>query len=162
MGLVVAAEQIFTGDQSTTPPTFFHRFTPTIFLELKAVRLWVVKYGTPTLDALGCELRSYDSVGGGRTLIQAAQNVWQLSEISSDNYGVKEVYFDWLNPILLKKGVEYTINLTLDNYVGDATNHIAWVRAWPDPIVAFSGSTTYINLNKFPFQVGLIGREVRP
>lgn len=162
MGLIVIGEVLKTGDQTATPPTFFHRFTPTIWFELRVVQTWVVKYATPTADGIGLALYAYNSTTGSRELIATSTTSWQVSEISSDNYGVKQLYFEFPNAPTLKPDTEYCVSLLTENYVGDDDNHIAWVRAWPDPIVDFVGSDDFNSLNRFPFQVGLIGREVRP
>lgn len=162
MGLIVIGEALKTGDQATTPPTFFHRFTPTIWFEMRAVQTWVVKYNSPTSDPIGLALYAYNSINGSRELIATSETVWQISEISSDIYGVKQLYFEFLNAPTLRPGTEYAISLLLPNYVGDDDNHIAWVRSWPDHIVDFTGSDQFRALNRFPFLVGFIGREVRP
>jgi len=162
MGLIVIGETLKTGDQTATPPTFFHRFTPTIWLELKVAQTWGVKYNAPTSDPIGLALYSYNSVNGSRELIATAATTWQVSEISSDNYGLKQLYFEFTNAPTLRPGTEYAISLLLPNYTGDDDNHIAWVRSWPDHIVDFAGSDQFRALNRFPFQVGFIGREVRP
>jgi len=158
--LGVVGEWLATSDMAATPPTPFHRFTPTFFYEVKAFQTWVVKYGTPTMDPMTLELRAYNPVTNERTLIATSITQWQLSEIGSDNYALKQLYFEFDQPPILRKGTEYTVNLKIPNYVGTADNHIAWVHAWNDPIVAFSGALE--QLSTFPFQVGIIGREVRP
>lgn len=162
MGLIVIGEVLKTGNQETDPPTFFHRFTPEIWFELLVVQTWVVKYLNPTTDPIGMALYSVDPTTQIRKLLATAETVWQLSEISSSNYAVKQLYFKFAQAPTLAPGVEYALSLLTPNYVGDDDNHLAWVRSWPDPIVDFTGSDQLRALNRFPFQVGLIGREVRP
>lgn len=161
MGLGVVGQVLNTADMSATPPKYFHRFTPKIFFELKCVQLWVVKYGNPFSDPIGLELRSY-SATGERILIATSEQSWGVSEISSEDYALKQLFFDFQKCPTLRMGTEYSVNLIMPLYVGTDDNHIAWVKAWPDPIVPFPGSDNFNRLDQFPFQVGLIGREVRP
>lgn len=159
-GLVV--ETLASADLTASVPTFFHRFTMDAMVELRAIRTWVMKYGTPTMTDLKMELRTgYDATSGGRLLLATSTKQWAIGDISSSTYAAKEIWFNWDNAPLLKPGVEYTLNLKSASYFADASNFIAWRRTWPDPIVPFTGSTSYQNLNRFPFEVGLITREVR-
>ena len=162
MGLLALGEVLKTGDQNATPPTFFHRFTPNYFIELKAIQTWVVKYGTPTCDGISLGLYAMSSVFGTRSLIAQSDTSWQVSEVSSSNSAIKQLYFNFNNAILLRKDTEYAVSLLLENYTGDDDNHIAWVRDWPNPVTPFAGSSNLNALNTFPFRFGIIGREVRP
>lgn len=161
MSFGVVAETLLTADMTASPPTYFHRFNVNEMTELKAVRLWVVKYGAPSLGVLGLELRTGVNGLNGRSLISTSPKTWTLAQISASNYSCKEIYFDWTTCSLLAPNVEYTLNLTATSYTGTETNHLAWVRAWPDPIVSFAESASAQKLGVFPFQVGIIGREVR-
>ena len=162
MGLLVLGEVLKTGDQNATPPTFFHRFTPNYFMELKAIQSWVVKHGAPTCDGISLGLYAMASVFGERRLIAQSNTSWQVSEVSSSTYAVKQLYFNFDNAILLRKDTEYAVSLLLENYTGDDDNHIAWVRDWPDPVTSFAGEADLNSLNTYPFRFGIIGREVRP
>ena len=162
MSYAVVGEVLKTADMATSPPTFFHRFDVNRMMELKAVRLQVVKYGVPSLSSLGLELRSgYQAGSGGRGLIATASTTYTLAGISTANYSCAEIFFEFDQAPLLAPNVEYTLNLTASGYTGDDDNHLAWVRTYPDPIVSFSGSTTFEQLGRFPFHVALITREVR-
>lgn len=162
MSFDVVAERLDTADLSASPPTFFSRFTLDKTAELKAIRTWIVKYGTPGLTTLGLELRTgYNSVTGARELIATSSKTWTLADISSSNYACKEIWFDWDNAPLLKAGIEYTLNLVAAGYTGSDTDHLAWVRTYPDTVGPFSGSTNYNTLNRFPFQIAMITREAR-
>lgn len=155
--------QVFkTADLAVDGGTYFHRFSPNIFVELKALQIWIVKYGSVSTDPIGLELRSSYASGNVRKLIATASNTWTPAQITSENYAVKQIYFEFDRPVLLRKDTEYTLNLKAANYVGTDDAHIAWVKAWPDPIVDFVGSSNFNRIDQFPFHVALIAREVRP
>lgn len=164
MQLGVFAEPILTGDQDSTPPKWFTIITPKIWFEIFVIQTWLVKYGPVVFDTVSLAIYSLQGAGGTghRELIAKSSTVWQPSELSSDFAGIKQVYFKFDNPPLLKKGTAYAISLVFENYTGTPDAHVAWVREYNDPIVPFAGQNDFTRLHKFPFRCGLIGREVRP
>lgn len=158
----VAAQPLDTADMAVSPAKYYHRFTPTIFFELKAIQTWVVKHGNPPGDPFGLELRSYTPGSEIRILLATSMTTWGINEISSENYACKQVFFEFEKPILLRKGTEYSCNLTIPLYTGTPDNHMAWVRQWPKPLKSFAGDSNPNALGQYPFHVTFIGREARP
>lgn len=161
MSFGIVGEVLMTADMAASPPTFFHRFTVPKMMELKAVRTWIVKYLDPTFTALYMELRSGYNTGGARMLLARSTKSYSFADLDTANYSAKEIYFDWDNAPMLAPNVEYTLNLYASDYVGDETNHLAWARSWPDPIVPIIGAPDASQLGVYPFHVGLITRVVR-
>lgn len=162
MGLYLVGDVLKTGDLGSTPG-YLLRFTVDRTLELKAIRTMLVRYGTPTFTSLSMDLRSArDSVvfAGGETIARSS-NSWTLSGLFSQAYGVKETYFEWDSAPLLVPNTPYAFALYSSDYVGTDSDHLAWIKNWPDPYNAPANFTDDAQLGTLPYRLGLIAREVR-
>lgn len=161
MSFGLVGESLMTADLAASPPTFFHRFSVPKMSELKAVRTWIVKYGAFTMGDLYMELRTGYGANNVRVLLARSTKKYSFADLNTANYSAKEIYFDWDNAPILAPNVEYTLNLYATSYTGDDSAHLAWARAWPDPIVPITGNPPAEKLGIYPFHVGLITRGVR-
>jgi hypothetical protein len=154
----VWGEQLYTADFSGSLPV---RSMPVVFdrdISLKAVRTWVVTYGSPVFTQLQLRLYSNQNAAPAQ-LIATFDKVWTLAEIQTGlSSALKEIYFDVAKPLSLKEGDTYHLALWATGYTGTENSHIGWVAAWPKP--PNTGFTATIeNLAIAPYAASFIGVE---
>jgi hypothetical protein len=166
MSWKIFAERLDTSDLSVQDeamgdaPGHTQKCLITDNMVLKAVRTWVVFFNAPVFSSL--ELRIYPndvSYYGSPPLLKriyTSSNSWTLPEIATEDYAAKELYFEFDQAVNLIGGETYKFAIWANDYTGDATSHIAWVRATND--CAYSGYVEdSVNNNTAPFKLALIG-----
>jgi hypothetical protein len=146
-------ERIETADMSGTPRVFQSVTFPKSKL-IKAFRTWIIFYNTPVFTALTFKIYSSLSNAPGQLLYTSSKS-YSPSDISTQAYGAVEIYFDFTNPIFLRKDT-YQLALSASGYVGTASSHLAWVRGIPDPNNAIDVSVNTKNIGRLPFYLGVI------
>jgi hypothetical protein len=125
---------------------------------LKAVRTWVIIYNNPTFTSLNMKVYS-DNAGVPGKLLHTSTNNLLKSEIHTLDNGVKEIYFDF-NEIPVRSGDIYHFVINASGYTGSETSHIAWMKAFPDPVYATGLTVSFSNLLYLPYQLYFIGSEL--
>lgn len=153
----VFGETLLTADFSGSP-VYYQPFTLNQNTVLKAIRTWVVVYNSPSFTSLG--LRIYSSVSSAPAqLIATSDTTWTLAQITSEANAVREIYFEFNNALSLNGEDQYHVVLWGNGYTGTDSSHVAWVRAFPDPVN--SGYTPAIEtINRAPFKVAFIGDDL--
>lgn len=154
----VYGERLIDDDFSGTP-NVYQPFVLQKSLKLKALRTWFISHNNPTFTVL--EMRIYESAGGGVPTAQLVEcsNAWTLAELTSMDYGLKEIYFEFTNPIKLRRGTTYYLVPWVTGSSFTADSHLAWVRGFPDPNTSNTNYEASPNVARAPFYMGLIGAE---
>jgi hypothetical protein len=147
------AERLETADMVGTPRVY----QPVVFsknMMIKAFRTWIILYNSPVFSGLYLDLYSNKNSLPERR-IHRCDKVWTLSEITTDAYAAKEIYFDFNSPLALRSD-EYHLSLYCSGYTGNSSSHIAWVRGTPDPNNEINISVNTQNIARMPFYLGVI------
>lgn len=133
------------------------RFCPARNTVLIAMRTWLVLYNPPAFTNLRANLYSDRSeLPGG--LIATSTNSWSRDDLLiSSNYGAKEIYFEFSPKISLQENLCYHFVLSADNYTYSEDSHLAWRKAWPDPIY---GTATFENLLRSTYMFSVVGADL--
>lgn len=148
------AERIETADMAGNPRVFM----PISFgrkRNLKAMRTWVIYFNSPVFTSLHLDIYS-DRDNSPGTLLFRSSKAWTPADVSTEPYAAQELWFDFDNPISLKKSETYHLAIYASDYVGDHASHLAWVRGIPDPNNAIDISETTRNIGRWPFYLGVI------
>ncbi len=148
-----------TSDMTTT--TLSQKFIPNDDILLLAVRTWVIVYNNPTFTALNMKLYS-DNGGSVGTLLHTSDNTQLKASIHTSANAVKEIYFEFNAPtgIPLKSSDSYHIVINGTGYTGNDSTHLAWMKAFPDPVYQTGISVTFNNLAVSPYAMYFIGARL--
>jgi len=139
----------------------FNNFTPTKNILLLGIRTWIIINNNTSYSNLSMDIYSNDDDDGTDApgvVIASSTNNWQPSEIATEDYAAKEIYFDFDN-IPLNEATKYNLVLKADGYVYTSTSFLAWRKAWPDPIYRAGYTPTIPNMGRAPYEVSFIGAE---
>lgn len=160
MSFRVYGEKLMTADMSGIPRMFCRFILPTN-RNIRAFRTWVVYYNNPSFTALFLDIyskrpsnnNSSPNIFPGTKLFRSDKS-WAPADISNQAYAVKELYFDFNEPIALRADT-YCAVLYASGYTGTDASHIAWRRGWPDPNIS-NITATMSNLTIIPPHFGVI------
>lgn len=127
---------------------------------LQAVRTWIIGIGNPTFTSLTMKIYSNEVVAGANTprvLLWTSTNAPTKAEIFSKQNGCREIYFEFGLPAL-RAGEKYNLVINATGYTYAELSHLAWRKAWPDPVnKAFT--PTIENLALAPYALYAIGGD---
>ncbi len=132
------------------------------YLEVKALRIWVVLVGSPTITGLRMNIYSNDlQTSGPGSILATSTNSYGTADIlTTYSNGIKEIYFEF-TPILVHKDDVYHLVLSADSYSYTGSNQFAWKNVWPDPIYQTNFTVTGNNYLVSPLCVSaVIGEEI--
>lgn len=133
------------------------RFSPDRNIVMLAMRTWLVFYNPPAFTNLRCKLYG-DRNGLPGGLMATSSNSWSRSQLlTTSSYGAKEVYFEFDPKISLQQNLYYHFVLSADNYTYTTDSHLAWRKAWPDPVY---GTATFENLLTSTYMFSLVGADL--
>lgn len=146
-----------TADMSGTG--MYVRFTPGDNVVLRALRTWLIfnDYSGSFTSMVG-KLYS-DRSGSPGALITTSTNSFNRADVTTLNSGVKEIYF-LFDDVSLRSNLYYHLVINCSNYTATASNHIAWRKAFPDPVYRGGWSQTFENLGIAPYFLTAIGAKL--
>lgn len=161
MGWRVWGERLETGDLTSNPPRVSQSVKFNENVVLRGCRTWIVVQNKSLITLTGLTMKVYsDRAGAPGKLLHTSTKVWSgLSDIITLEHGVKEIYFDWDDPVF-KSTDTYHFALAATTYTGDVDNHIAWRRGYPDPVYQTNLSILTTKITVFPFALYFIGSEL--
>ena len=124
---------------------------------LRGVRPQFIFYGNPAFTTLG--LRIYSDRSGVPGKLLHSSSTLTKAEIITLNNGVKEPFFSFDLPTF-KSSTWFHIVPIATGYTGTSSSHIAWRKAWPDPIYRTGLTETYTNWTSHPYMLHIIGAEL--
>lgn len=93
------------------------------------------------------------------SLIATATRVWDKSDLlTTHNNGIKYVGFSFGQNISLNLNTYYHLVLNCSGYTFGESSHIAWEKAWPDPI--YNQPASWNDLDNAQYKFGLIGARL--
>lgn len=150
-------ERFETADMSGT--TMSVRFTPGDNVILRALRTWLIFNDcSSNFTAMVGKLYS-DRSGSPGALITTSTNSFNRSDIITQNSGVKEIYFLY-DDVSLRSNLYYHLVINCSNYTGSSSDHIAWRKAWPDPVYRNGWSQTFESLGVAPYFLTAVGAKL--
>lgn len=158
MAWSVYAERIDTADVAGQPRVI-QKVELNKKIALKAVRTWVILFGAPDFDVLEMRIYSQRGTALGRHIC-TFDKTWTRAELSTEDYAVKEIYFDFNDPKFLSAHDQYYFVLFPTTYTGTVDSHVAWVRGIPDLANETDIDLTIENAARAPFHLGFIGAAV--
>lgn len=157
----VWGDPITTADMSGN--LVYQKLKPNDDIFCLAVRIWVIVYNNPTYTSLSLKLYSEDTATTAPgNLILSSDNVQLKADVCTLANGVKEIWFHFNSPngIALNTATNYYFVLNAVGYTGDASSHLAWMKAWPDPVYTTNLSTTVESLAVAPKTIYIIGSRL--
>lgn len=154
MALTVYADPLTDADLTTATGKSI-RFTPGKNIVMEGCFTFLVMNNVGTFTNLAINLYS-DRDGSPGTLIQQSSRKWNRSDlVTTYNNGLKYVGFDMGTKISLNKDTYYHLVLSASSYTFSESAHLAWEKAWPDPIYGQPASWNDLDNNSYKF--GIIG-----
>lgn len=128
---------------------------------VKAIRTWIVVYGDPTFTDLCCKIYSDElrnSIHTPVTLLHTSDSRTK-AEIITENYGVRETWFEFTNPISLQALTWYNVVINGTGYSPTTNSYLAWRHAFPDPVLTTDYVASAVNIPFAPFDIYFIGGD---
>lgn len=147
-------EKLETADMSGTLRVF-QPFVLEKSRDIKAFKTWLIYFNSPVFTNLYLRVYS-DRDGYPGSLLWTSDKYWTSSEVSTEAYAAKELWFDFDNPISLRKNTTNHLVLYASGYTGDGLTHLAWVRGIPDPNNEIDITINTKNVARVPFYLGVI------
>jgi hypothetical protein len=156
-------ERTYYGDPfdtaEMTDSTKSVRMRPNKNIVLRAVRTWLIWYdNTDSIANLVCKIYSDRSQSAG-ALIATSANSFARSDIITEANGVKELYFEF-DEIPMHSGTFYHFVINCSGYTGSESSHIAWRKAWPDPVYRTGWTQGLESLAVAPYMLTVIGDDL--
>lgn len=126
-------------------------------LILRGVRPQLIFYNNPVFTDIRFRLYSDRAGVPGKLLHTSA--VKTKAEILTLANGVKEPYFEFALPTFKSTDWFHLVPIAT-GYTGTASSHIAWRKAWPDPIYRTGLTTTFTSWPTDPYMLHIIGAEL--
>ena len=153
----VFGEKFETADAVGTrihQPVKFHKN-----VALLATRAWMVFYNSNTWSNLTMKIYSDDN-GSPGNLIETSTTFWQPSELFTEAYAVKEMFFEWNKPVFKSEDV-YHFVIGATGYAGSSPSHISWKKTFPDPPFKTGLTLTYEKLLTYPYDLTFVLSELK-
>lgn len=134
---------------------------PVIFndnLVLRSCRIWIIAYNDPSFTSLSMKIYS-DNSGSPKKLLHTSTNSPTKAEIITSTNGIKEIYFEFNYPVF-KSTDTYQFVLNATGYTGTSSSHLAWRKAWPDPVYRTNVTSTYPKLGVAPYAITFVGADL--
>lgn len=161
MGWRVFAERLETTDLDGSQFTRVNqKVTIDINTLLVCVRTWLVVYNNPTFTSIKMHVYSDTGTGPG-TRLYTSESV-PKAFITTYANGAREVPFAFYAPngVWLQADQSYYLALEAVGYTGSTSSHLAWKKAWPDPVYSTGVDLALIKLGVAPYALTIEGAEV--
>ncbi len=157
MGWTVWGDSLMTADlNGTTLKSQKVMFNKNIVL--RAIRSWFIHYNDPSYTDIYFEIYSDNNGVPGKLLYTSTNSILKTSFITLQN-GIKEAFWEFDYPTF--KGTDFYHFVPHGTaYVGTDSSHLAWKKAWPDPIYRTNVNTTYTSAGTNPYDIYFIGDEL--
>lgn len=146
-----------TADMTGTTKSI--RFKPNDEIILRGIKTWIIFNDYQgSFTSLQCKLYSDQSNSPG-ALIDTSTNSFTKAQVITYNSGVREIYFSF-DDISLHPDTYYHFVLNCTGYTYAESQHIAWRKAWPDPVYRTGWTQSYENLGIAPYSLTIIGARL--
>lgn len=153
MGWTVYGDEWLSGDLANQDIYCPIKFNSNVVF--RAFRTWIIVNNDPTFTNLTAQLWSDET--GPKTKIADSTTTHTKAEIITADNGVKEVYFEF-DDITCEGDTTYNLVLNGAGYVYASGSHLAWRKAFVDPVHSVTGVGVGIEtLRAMPYMVTLIG-----
>ena len=125
---------------------------------IQYAKAWIIAYNDPTFTNMTMKIFAYNNAVKGKLLYSSTTTLTKAQIITLAN-GIKEVYFEFDNETLHKDNTYY-FALGGSGAVFTASSHVAWKKAWPDPIYRTGTAMTYNSAGRDPYELYFIGSEL--
>jgi hypothetical protein len=157
MGWKVYGERLLTADL-TSNLRVYQRVNFNSDIILKACRVWLIAYNDPSFTSLTMDIYSISGTTP-KKLLHSSTNSVLKADMLTDTNGVKEIFFNFNSPTF--KGVDtFGFVLRATGYTGTTSTHLAWKKAWPDPVYRLNVPVGLHVVGKSPYDIYFIGDEL--
>lgn len=136
-----------------TGKTMSIRFKPNKNIVFKAFKTWIIikdPVGDLAFSNLCAKIYS-DRSGSAGGLIATSQNTFDKADLLlTEDQGVLEPWFEF-DELSLNSDTWYHVVLNCSGYTYATAKHIAWRKAWPDPIYRTNLPVTFEGLTASPY-----------
>lgn len=147
--------EIFETADMSGAPRVFQPFIPAKNQIVKAIRTWVIFFNSPVFSGLTMKIYSNYS-NAPVSLLWTSDRSLIPADFSTEAYAAKELYFDFENPIFLRKNDTYHVTLSASGYTGNSSSHLSWMRGYPDPNNEIDVTVNQVNIGRMPFYLGVV------
>lgn len=144
---------ISTADAVAATPNFWQRFRVTQGFRnqlLKEAIVGLMFYNQPVFGRVKLQVWSDNNGAPGRLL--AESDSFSQAECNVDPFVYRIMCFTF-TPLAIKKNGYYFLTVVPTGYTGDATSHIAWRQAFPNPANPTGITLTLEYGIKYPYDV---------
>lgn len=156
----IFGDPLLTADMTGKTATI--RFKPNKNIVFRACKTWLI-IKDPVGDIAFSDIcgKIYSDRGGvAGGLIATSNNTFDKTDLLSvEDQGVLEPWFEF-DDVSLQKDTWYHFVLNCAGYTYDPDKHIAWRKAWPDPVYRTNLPITFEALNASPYFLVVIGDEL--
>jgi hypothetical protein len=156
--------RVYYGDpletsEFTTGKTKSIKMRPNKNVVLKGIKTWLIFYNySAAITDICCKIYS-DQSGSANALIASSTNTFTKADIITENNGFKEIYFNF-DEVSLHTSTWYHFVLHSTGYTYSTSAHVAWRKAWPDPIYRTGLPLTFESLAESPYFLIMIGDDL--
>lgn len=124
-------------------------------------RTWFIIFDNPSFVSLTANIYSnrLDGSDNSPGLLLYSSDARLKSEIHTEDYGVRETWFEFTDTIPLQGDTWYNLVISANTYSPSGNAHIAWKHSYPDPVYTTDYTPAVETINKSPFDFYFIGGE---
>lgn len=158
MGWSVYGEVLSPSDIDGTTLRVAQKVTFNANVVVKACRAWFIVYNNPTFSTLGFDVYADDNDSPGAFMFSTTTR--SKAELITLNNGIKEAYFELNDEAFTGTDSYWFAPKVTGAYVGNETSHLAWKKAWPDPVYRTSVDSGATMIAVAPYDIYFIGSEL--
>lgn len=128
---------------------------------IRAIRTWVIVYNDPVFTNLNMKIYSNEVVSSDNTpkkLLATSTNTLTKAEIITLDNGVKEIYFEF-DDFPVVGADKYNLVINGAGYAPTGSSHLAWRKAFPDPVYSGGFTPSIERMMYAPYEVYAIGGD---
>lgn len=143
---------------SLSDKSLYQPFRPNQNILIKALRTWFVIYNDPIFTSLNARIYATDS-GEDRTPTKliATSDSRTKAQIHTEDYGIRETWFEWSPVVELEADTWYAIVINGVGYNPTLSSYLSWMKAYPDPVLPTDYTNNLITVHRAPYQIYFIG-----
>lgn len=125
---------------------------------LRAIRCWFIHYNDPVYTSISFRIYSDNNGVPGKLLHTSTNSITKAQYITLAN-GVKEAYWEFNLPTFRGTDWYHFVPIAV-GYTGTASSHLAWKKAYPDPVYRTGLTIDYTSQNEMPYDIYFIGDDL--
>jgi hypothetical protein len=119
---------------------------------------WLIVNNVSQWTNLKLHIYSDRNTRPGSLIVSSSTSYSHADTMENFNNGVKYFGFEFATKTSLNKNTNYHLVLIADSYTYSENSHLAWLKAWPDPI--YNQPATFNSFASSSYMFGIIGAQL--